>query len=336
MSNGNDKYSEQSPVRHNPRRNFLKAGLAAGAGFAAATVARVAKAEPSIPKGEEVNTARMPMIDIKGRKISRLVMGANPHYGYAHRGQLLSTVMKEWYTEDRIIETLHHAEQCGITAWQTSLSPKFLPAWKQYKEAGGNMDLILLVHLLREKVSWGDLTWQEAREDIMPYKPLALVHHGGDTDIAFAEDNLQGLRDALSKLRDEGTLVGCSSHLPVNIKHIADAGWDVDFFMTCFYQVSKGQSEWKAEYGFTPMHEMYTEEMPGMMTEVTRAVDQPCFVYKILAAGRVDRKQAIENAFKYALNNIKKTDGVIVGMFPKYSDQIAENANYVIKHGQIA
>ena len=53
------------------------------------------------------------------------------------------------------------------------------------------------------------------------------------------------------------------------------------------------------------------------------------------AAGRIDRQPAIENAFKYALNNIKKSDGIIVGMFPKFSDQISENANFVIKHGQV-
>jgi hypothetical protein len=33
---------------------------------------------------------------------------------------------------------------------------------------------------------------------------------------------------------------------------------------------------------------------------------------------------------------MKPTDGVIVGMFPRYSDEIAENAGYVRKYGALA
>ncbi|MHC4511896.1 MAG: hypothetical protein ACYTAO_23615, partial [Planctomycetota bacterium] len=71
---------------------------------------------------------------------------------------------------------------------------------------------------------------------------------------------------------------------------------------------------------------------PTAMTEVVRQVDQPCLGFKILAAGRMcARGQKVEAAFKFAFEHLKPTDGVIVGMYPRYQDQIAFNAGYTRK-----
>jgi hypothetical protein len=43
------------------------------------------------------------------------------------------------------------------------------------------------------------------------------------------------------------------------------------------------------------------------------------------------RQQKVEAAFKFAFENLKPTDGVIVGMYPRYQDQINENAEYTRK-----
>ena len=196
------------------------------------------------------------------------------------------------------------------------------------------MDLIILVHPFRKFNLIGEPTWNGgAREQILDLKPLALVQHGSVTDDLWKQGRLAEVRDIIKRHRDEGVLVGCSSHQPDAISQIEDEGWDIDFFMTCFYQITKFAEDWKRENGFRPMHEMYTDCMPDKMTAVVRQVSKPCLGFKILAAGRIDRKPAIEKAYEYALQHIKKTDGVIVGMFPKFSDQIAEGANYVIKYG---
>ena len=50
------------------------------------------------------------------------------------------------------------------------------------------------------------------------------------------------------------------------------------------------------------------------MTAVVRQVKQPCFGFKILAAGRACRNdRRVREAFKFAFTNIKPTDAVIVG-----------------------
>jgi hypothetical protein len=40
------------------------------------------------------------------------------------------------------------------------------------------------------------------------------------------------------------------------------------------------------------------------------------------------RKDSVRDAFKFAFAHLKPTDGVIVGMYPRYHDQIRENTQY--------
>ncbi len=56
--------------------------------------------------------------------------------------------------------------------------------------------------------------------------------------------------------------------------------------------------------------------------------------FKILAAGRLsDRRQWVEQAFRQTLQSIKPTDGLIVGIYDRYSDQPAEDAALVRRFG---
>jgi hypothetical protein len=40
------------------------------------------------------------------------------------------------------------------------------------------------------------------------------------------------------------------------------------------------------------------------------------------------------NAFRFAFENIKPTDGVIVGMYPEFFDEITANTGYTREFGQ--
>jgi len=61
---------------------------------------------------------------------------------------------------------------------------------------------------------------------------------------------------------------------------------------------------------------------------VMRQTKKPCFAFKILAAGRIE-DQGVEGAFRTAFQSIKPNDGVFVGMFPRYKDEVKENAEIV-------
>jgi hypothetical protein len=43
----------------------------------------------------------------------------------------------------------------------------------------------------------------------------------------------------------------------------------------------------------------------------------------------------VNRAFEFAFANIKPIDGVIVGMFPRYTDEVSEDAECACKFGAL-
>jgi hypothetical protein len=74
--------------------------------------------------------------------------------------------------------------------------------------------------------------------------------------------------------------------------------------------------------------ETYMQSDPARMYRVMRQTSKPCFAFKILAAGRVNERDA-DQAFRTAFASIKPTDCVFVGMFPRVRDEVRENAERV-------
>jgi hypothetical protein len=165
---------------------------------------------------------------------------------------------------------------------------------------------------------------------------IAVSHHGGVTDKLFAEGNSKTVRDFVKAVKDKGLLAGVSAHNPDVIKQIADEGWEVDFFMACFYFLTRKtfkneEPDPTLNIGGYP----FFKDDPKVMTQVIRQVKQPCLGFKILGAGRMcSNQESVRAAFKFAFENIKPTDGVIVGMFPWYFNEIGANTQYVMELGK--
>ena len=110
--------------------------------------------------------------------------------------------------------------------------------------------------------------------------------------------------------------------------------------MTCFYFLTRKEfqkaGEPKTEPETLPVgpYPFYQRD-PTVMTQIVRQVKQPCLGFKILAAGRLCGNQpTVRNAFRFAFENLKPTDGVIVGMYPEFFDEITANAGYTREFGQ--
>jgi hypothetical protein len=79
--------------------------------------------------------------------------------------------------------------------------------------------------------------------------------------------------------------------------------------------------------------EPFLESDRDLMSEVVRQVKRPCLAFKILAAGRLCwNEDSVESAFQYALSHIKSKDGIILGMYPRFSDEVARNVELTLKY----
>ena len=71
----------------------------------------------------------------------------------------------------------------------------------------------------------------------------AIYHHGSKTDRLWSEGRIDRVEDYLTCMRDQGVQVGLASHIPEVFDYAEDRGWDLDFYMTCFYNLSRKKRE---------------------------------------------------------------------------------------------
>jgi hypothetical protein len=304
------------------RREFLKK-TAAGVGLAAAATAAFSQ--------ESVVNSEMPMIQLGTYQVSRLIAGSNPMLGYSHTTGLLSRLMTDYFTLENMGNLLDRCLTLGVNTWQTSAHEKVDKTLEALRSRGRDIQWIFLAnspHL--EDV-------QALKGVIHRNKPIAVVHHGQVTDKLWRDGQVEKAHDFVKRVQDMGVMGGLSSHNPAVIRHAEEHGWNPDFYMTSFYRMSRSHDEMKAQLGEAPLGEILLDSDPPLMCAAIREVKRPCLAFKILAAGRkCERAEQVAGAFEFAFRNIKRSDAIVVGMFPRFQDQALENAKLTARFSSLS
>ena len=310
-----------------PRRDLFARlpQVVAGSALALGTLSR-AQATPRT--GTDAPGAPLPMIRLGDHQVTRLIAGSNPINGYSYLGSLMDRHMREYFTPERIVEFLSDCERAGINTHQFSDPQQMTGVIRTLRERGSKMKFICL-HA-------GGSQSMPIEQVVRDTQPIAIVHHGGVTDRLFREGKSQEIQDFVKRVRAAGVLAGVSAHNPDCIQRVAEEGWPVDFFMTCFHYLTRTRAELEKMPPVATLEIDYPffATDPLTMTKVAQQVKQPCLGFKILAAGRkCHDKRSVREAFQFAFEHLKSTDGVIVGMYPRYQDQVKENAAYAREFG---
>lgn len=305
------------------RRDVLKAAAAVTAGMLSPRTAGAGDASllPTVPFGPH--------------RLTRLITGSNPIFGYSHFNRILSQLMIDYFTDDRVAEFILQCERAGINTYQSNYRERAQRQYKRIREAGSKVNWICLGDYTAadpNAVTAAEITaaMPKCVSIIAPARPIAIAHHGSQTDILWREGRLDLIKTLLDSAHDAGFMAGISTHIPAVVEAAEEKGWPTDFYMTCFYRMSRLPEDFRKEIGVIPAGETYLETDPPRMCEVMRQTKKPCLGFKILAAGRkCDSPEQVRGAFEFAFRSIKPTDAVIVGMFPRFSDQLSENVQIV-------
>lgn len=297
------------------RRDFFQqaAGLAAGAAAVANTAA-----------ANNAALSPLPTIQLGPHTVTRLILGGNPIYGHSHFNKHLSQHMIDWHTSEHVQQLLDRAVEAGINTWQNSYAERTLADLDRHRASGGKLNWLCL----------GKPDWDEKPQTIdeaAKRHPIGIAPHGASADKLHRQGKLSTLTDLLKRIRDQGVLVGLSAHNPELLALANDQDWDVDYFMCCLYYLTRPKDEYRKLLGSDlPLGEIYLPSDPPRMFKEIKATKKPCLVYKVLAAGRrVGTPAEVRSAFQTALENIKPTDALIVGMYQQFSDQVGANASLV-------
>jgi len=273
------------------RRKFLSESVLAGAAAICAADGLAA---------EKAQT--MPTIRLGDLEVSRLFLGSNPFFGFAHGNpQASGKDMTTYYTPQRIMDTLDAAADHGITAVWTPCYDRWITVWNPYRVKGGKL-----------KIWIGQPDNFEGMKDAI----TACAKNGGKAVCiqgvcagrAIREGKFDLVKGWLEHIKSFGLPAGLASHHPEDILKAEEQGLPADF-----YHVTIGVPD-----SFRP-----GDREKALAT--IRKIDKPMVAFKTLGAGRFPPKEA----FPIVLKSLRPKDGICVGVFPRAKDEIAENAALV-------
>jgi len=291
------------------RRSILGAAVAASLSST--------PAHAGTPAAEE-----LPTVPFGPARVSKLIVGGNPVSGTSHLTPELSREMVDYFNAENIKRMLRSCEAAGVNTWQSRGDRHILRLLHEYRLEGGRVQWIAQTAT--------EIDFDRGLGEIAREKPIGIYHHGVKTDRAWAAGKMETVRGALKAIRQTGARVGLGSHIPAVIDYVESKDWDVDFYMTCLYNLSRTEEE-KAKLAGKPHPEelFWDADRVEMLKQIKRTAKQ-CLLFKVYGATRhCDSAERMLAAFELAAEYAKPQDALVIGMFPKYKDQVAENCRLV-------
>jgi hypothetical protein len=253
-------------------------------------------------------------VEFGAPRISRLIVGGNPVSGNSHVSPALDQEMADYFSAANVKKMLRECEQAGIDTWQSRGDRHILRLLREYRNEGGTIQWIA-----QTASEFADFRGNV--RSIAAVKPIGIYLHGALTDRLWNAGQFDEVRDRLAMIRDSGIRTGLATHIPEVIDEVESRGWDLDYYMTCLYNISRPRVDGK---------ENFLESDRPRMLERVRKTRRQCLIFKIYGATRRCRSEAdMRAALAEAFAAAKPADCVILGMFPKQTDQVAQNARLV-------
>ncbi len=211
----------------------------------------------------------MPTIRLGHVEVSRLILGSNPFFGYAHQDGDLGRQMQEYYTDQRIMEVLDEAAALGVTAVAAPPMPGMDPDSQQVSRPGRQID-----HLDRP-AAWIAEEDEGGNRHLRQGGAKAVFIQGHRVEEQFEKKTFDVVRGWLEHIKSHGMAAGMASHRP-DIHPVAEKlGFPTDFYFQCFFRVDQHP-------------ENYALECRDHAVETIRSITaKPVVAYKILGAARL-------------------------------------------------
>ena len=302
---------------HN-RRDFLKTSALAALGGAAALGAGDAPAASATTMPQTFNKG-FPTGKLGSLMVSRLFIGCNQVSGYSHSRDLgyVSQLMREYQTDERVMDTWQLGEELGINTVLSDPFEKPVRIMKRYrKERGGKIQWISEVH---PSMSYYDIRLPHIKEhlkQLIDNEPSAFYVQGGVCDSFVDRGLLDELGEALELMKKTGLPSGLGAHSIENPKACMKAGLQPDFYMKTYHAedyfsaIPRAQRvEFQVDRSSPDNHDNMWDIKPEATRQEMARFPKPWIAFKVMAAGAIRP----EKAFRFAYQG--GADFICAGMF---------------------
>lgn len=311
------------------RRSFLKKSAAATLSaplimsleeYALAAQQSAPLPHPAAPASK----ATLPTGTIGKVKLSRVICGGNLINGYAHSRDLIyvSSLLKHYFTEEKIMETWSLCEEHGInTMILHPAEAQAVSLYEKYRARGGRIQYLAQVGPSKDDLK----TEVQQAKDAGAVGAFLL---GNLSDAWTRDGDVKLMGELVSLIKGQGLVAGIAAHELRTVKAVEKAGVAPDFYMKTLhasnYWSQRRPDQLKEvidNYSVDNYWCMDPKETIAYMSELQR----PWIAYKVLAAGAIDPRAGFRHAFDNG------ADFIAVGMFDFQIAEDVEAANAILK-----
>jgi uncharacterized membrane protein YphA (DoxX/SURF4 family) len=249
---------------------------------------------------------KVPKGKIGNLEVSRLICGGNLIVGYAHARDLIyvSSLLKKYFTQEKIWETIRLCEACGINTVLMRNAADIVYPLNKYRKQGG-------------KIQWLAATYPK-EDDVITNTQIAIDNgadailiQGNIADTWVSQGRIDLYEKWFSHFQGKGLPLGVGSHELEVVKTMEDRGFPVDFHFKTFHNLNywSYQADEPKDNVVKNMQDNYWCREPEQTAKYMGTVNKPWIAFKILAAGAIKP----EDGFKYAFE--KGADFACVGLF---------------------
>lgn len=297
------------------RRTFVKstvlgASMATCAGMPTLTgaVAVAQEGQKPIHANQQI-----PGGEIAGMKIGRMLLGGNllTHYTHSRDLKYVYNLAAHYNTPEKIFETMRIAEAHGINAVVIHTANGVVDGMKEYKRQGGKIQWIICPTApINDEMSDYTAQCQQCIDAGVDSLYLWGVH----ADSLVGRPDL--IKKAVNTMRSFGVPVGVAAHELAVIEVCEQEKIKCDFYLKTFHHHNYPTA--KLNYDSSWCSD------PEKTIEVMSKVEKPWIAYKIMAAGAIPPRNALEYAFANG------ADFTAFGMFDFEIDQDTRLLNEVL------
>ncbi|MDR2705097.1 MAG: hypothetical protein LBC02_04890 [Planctomycetaceae bacterium] len=300
------------------RRDFVKtsvlgASMAAAAGMPTLTETVVAEEQKPIVAKQQI-----PSGTIAGLTIGRMLLGGNllTHYTHSRDLRYVYNLAAHYNTPQKIFETMRIAEAHGINAVVIHTAKGVVDGMREYKKQGGKIQWIICPTApINEEME----AYTQSCQECVDAGVDALYLWGVQSDQLVQKPEL--IKKAVNTMRSFDVPVGVAAHQLSVIEVCEREKVKCDFYLKTFHHHNYPSAKIN--------HDSSWCDNPEKVIEVMSKVEKPWIAYKIMAAGAIPPKNALEYAFTNG------ADFTIFGMFDYEIDEDTRLLNEVLNMDKV-
>ena len=270
----------------------------------------------------------MDTVHFFGHSVSKLIVGDNPFNGHSYiEDKIPGREMTEFYTAQKILETLFAIEGKGINTMLPLADPFIIRLLKEYEREGGKMQWIFQPYMPMDQTV-------SIRQMMSLSNTIGIYHQGTTTDYCFETDRTAEIHERIRLYRTMGIPVGVGTHRPDVIDTCVREGWDVDFFVACMQNARINREGEPSGFitGKTKSRLIFRPGDRPVMLRTLQQYDKPVIAYKIFAGGQMflgktpsEIHGLIKGAYEEVFTALKPDDIAAIGIFQRDRDELSED-----------